>query len=258
MSELRLNVTLADRSVEVLWIAPRTAGGPTLVLLHEGLGSIGLWRDFPQALAERTGLAVLAWSRYGYGKSEVLDGPRQTDYLHREATEALPELLEAFNVEDPILVGHSDGATIAIIYAGSGLGEPRRLVLMAPHVFVEESNLEGIRGIVETFRSGDLGNRMAAYHHDPERTFFGWADVWLSPAFRDWNIEDGLPRIGAPTLLIQGRQDEYAGIEQIDAIEKGMTGAQVTRLLLDDCRHSPHFDQREKVLAAISDFIAST
>lgn len=257
MSELRVNMTAADRSVEVLWIPPRAAGRPTLVLLHEGLGSIGLWRDFPQALAERTGLAVLAWSRYGYGKSEVLDGPRRPDYLHREAMEALPELLEAFNIEEPILVGHSDGASIAIIHAGSGLSEPRKLVLIAPQVFLRESNIAGIRGIVETFRTTDLKSRMAAYHHDPERTFFGWADVWLSPEFRDWNIEDSLPRIRAPALVIQGRGDEYSGIEQVEAIEKGMTGAPATRLILDDCRHSPHFDQREKVLSAIAEFLAA-
>ena len=176
------------------------------MFLHEGLGSVGLWRDFPRTLADATGLPAFVYSRAGYGESDAAPLPRSVRYMHEEA-ELLPEILAAAGIDDPVLVGHSDGASIAIIHAGSG-GKARALVLEAPHVFTEPMGLRSIANAREAYERGDLRQRLAKYHQDVDAAFWGWNRPWLDPEFRDWNLEEFLPRIAAPVLVVQGEQDE--------------------------------------------------
>ena len=224
---------------------------PALVFLHEGLGSVRLWRDFPRRLAERTGQRALVYSRAGHGDSPVPEHDRTPAFMHEEALDVLPGLLENAGIENPVLVGHSDGGSIALIHASrhpvSGL------ILLAPHVFVEDVTVASIEEARETFATTDLGARMARYHRDPERTFRLWNDIWLAPEFRAWNIEDVLAGVTAPTLLIQGEHDQYGTLAQIDAIERGTSG-DVTRVVLD-ARHAPHLEAPEETLKAATDFL---
>jgi len=226
---------------------------PALVFLHEGLGSIKLWRDFPAKVAKATGRKALVYDRYGYGASDVLREEKVgVRFMHQEALEALPELLEATKIEKPVLIGHSDGASIALIYSGSH--EVNGLVVLAPHVFIEKFNLESIRRIRATFETTDLPQRFAKYHTDPRRTFYLWNDAWLDPAFETWNIEEYLPGITCPVLAIQGENDEYGTMAQLDAIRRQVKGP-CELLKLKDCGHSPHRDQPEKTLHAVLNFL---
>jgi pimeloyl-ACP methyl ester carboxylesterase len=236
--------------LEVVEFAARQAARPTLVLLHEGLGSVAMWRGFPAEVARVTGCRTVVYSRYGYGQSDVLEASRRPDYLHREAREALPELLAALAIENPVLIGHSDGGSIALIHAGSGF-EVAGLVVMAPHCFVEDLTIRGIEEAGRAARNTDLLDRLARFHRDSRKTFQGWNDIWLHPDFRAWNIEDVLPAIHCPIVAIQGVGDEYGTMAQIEAIARGATGAEVELLALADCGHSPHKDQPEAVIAAI-------
>ena len=231
-------------------------GAPTLVFLHEGLGSVALWKDFPARVAEATGCPVLVYSRAGYGRSSPAVLPRAPDYMHVEALTVLPALLDRLAIVDPILVGHSDGASIALLHAGSGKRPVRALVALAPHVFVEEMSIASIDEVRRQYETTDLREKLARRHADPDAAFRGWNDIWLAPAFRRWNIEACLPGVRCPLLLIQGRDDEYGSAAQLDAIE-GQVGGTVARLELADCRHSPHRDQPEATLAAIADFVAT-
>jgi len=228
--------------------------GPALVFLHEGLGSMGLWRRFPDDLVEATGRRGLVYSRAGHGRSDPLRERRTPDFMHHEAQATLPRLLDEVGVVEPILIGHSDGASIALIHAGAG-HRVSGLVLLAPHVFVEPESVAGIEAARVRFETTDLADRMARHHHDPHSTFRGWNDIWLDPAFRDWNIEDSLPGIRCPTLLIQGLDDEYGTLAQLEAIEKGLAGRS-ERLVLEDCGHSPHLDHPANVLRATTRFIS--
>ena len=227
--------------------------GPTLVFLHEGLGSLGLWRDFPRRLVEKTGLGAFVYSRAGYGKSDPAPLPRPVRYMHDEAA-LLPKILAEAGIEEPILVGHSDGASIAIIYAGQGNGA-RALILEAPHVFTEESGLQSIAKMRELYRTTDLREKLSRCHANVDAAFNGWNGAWLDPEFRRWNLEEFLPRIEQPVLIVQGKDDEYGTIKQVEAIERGANHVQ--SLLLDDCGHSPHRDQPEKTLEAMARFIRS-
>jgi pimeloyl-ACP methyl ester carboxylesterase len=246
-------LSVRGRSLEYRRIAA-AADGPTMVFLHEGLGSISQWRDFPDRIAAATGLPAIIYARYGHGQSDVLQQAHGVDFMHREALEMLPELLRSLGVERPILVGHSDGASIALIYAGSG--HPLRgLVAMAPHVFVEDISIAGITAAKQAFETTDLPQKLARHHRDPVKTFYGWNDVWLAPAFRGWNIERFLPAIKCPLLAIQGYGDEYGTMAQVDAIAR-QAGGPVEVLKLADCGHSPHKDQPEIVATSIIDFVA--
>ena len=245
-------VKVCGRSLEYQRINA-AADAPTLVFLHEGLGSISQWRDFPARIAAATGLPAIVYARYGHGQSEVLHQAHGVDFMHREALQSLPELLRALGIARPILIGHSDGASIALIYAGSG--HPLRgLVAMAPHVFVEDISIEGIVAAKQTFETTDLPQKLARHHRDPAKTFYGWNDIWLAPAFRSWNIENVLPAIKCPLLAIQGYEDEYGSMAQVDAIAR-QTGGPVEVLKLGDCGHSPQKDQPEIVVRAIVEFV---
>ena len=226
--------------------------GPTLVLLHEGLGSLGLWRDFPQKLSDRTGLGAFIYSRAGYGRSDPVPLPRPVRYMHDEA-ELLPELLRSAGISDPILVGHSDGASIALIAAGMGLSA-RALVLEAPHVFTEEGGLESIAKVRDLYIQSDLRARLARWHDDVDNAFHGWNGAWLHPEFRQWNLEAYLPSIPSPILMIQGLNDEYGSEAQLRAVARGAGGPTET-VLLPDCGHSPHKDKPEETLQAMAGFL---
>jgi pimeloyl-ACP methyl ester carboxylesterase len=230
-------------------------GAPTLIFLHEGLGSVALWRDFPAKLAHVSGAPAVVYSRLGYGDSDRLAAPRAVDYMHREAQETLPELRATLGLEDVILIGHSDGASIALIHAGSGHWPVRALILEAPHVFVEAISVDSIAAARDAYAATDLRRRLQRYHGDVDGAFRGWNDIWLDPAFRDWNIEASLPGVSCPVLAMQGADDEYGTLAQLDAIERGVAGP-FERLVLAHCKHSPHRDQEEKALAAMSGFIA--
>ena len=229
---------------------------PTLVFLHEGLGSVALWKDFPARVAAATGCPALVYSRAGYGRSSPAALPRAPDYMHVEALTVLPALLDRLGIEEPILVGHSDGASIALLHVGSGKRPVRALVALAPHVFVEDISIASIDEVRRQYETTDLREKLARRHADPDAAFRGWNDIWLAPTFRRWNIEGCLPGVRCPLLLIQGRDDEYGSAAQLDAIER-QVGGTVARLELADCRHSPHRDQPEATLAAIVDFVAT-
>ena len=231
------------------------SGRPTLILLHEGLGSIALWRDFPAKLAQTTGCPAVVYSRYGYGRSDALSAPRGVDYMHREALETLPELRAALGLDDAILVGHSDGASIALIHAGSGRWPVRAVVLEAPHVFVEDLSVASIEAARDAYATTELRQRLMRYHADVDSAFRGWNDIWLHPDFRAWNIEDVLPGVRCPVLAIQGADDEYGTLAQIDAIARGVAGP-FERLVLANCKHAPHRDQEPATLDAMARFIA--
>jgi pimeloyl-ACP methyl ester carboxylesterase len=243
---------VAGKSLDVLRL-PGTADAPTLVMLHEGLGSIGLWRDLPQRLHARTGCGILAYSRHGNGFSSPLEGPRDARYMHDEGLIVLPALLDRARVERALFLGHSDGASIALIFGGTYPERVRGMVLLAPHVFVEDRSLEGITAIAQSYREGPLRERLARHHRDVDRTFFGWNDIWLDGSFRDWNIEEYLPSIAAPVIMMQGRNDEYGTMAQLDAIERGLR-VRADRIELDDCGHSPQRDRPEAVESVVAAF----
>ncbi len=245
---------VAGERLEYLRLAPERPS-PTLVFLHEGLGSVAGWRDFPRGVCDRLGAPGLVYSRRGYGRSTPLDGPRGTDYLHREAWVVLQALLTELGIEAPLLVGHSDGGSIALLYAARH--SPRAIAILAPHVFVEDVTIAGIRAAREAWKQGKLREPLAKVHDDPDGAFFGWNDGWLEPAFRHWNIEAELPKIRCPVLAIQGYDDQYATMEQLDRIAAGVTSP--CRLLkLSACGHSPQRDQPEAVIAAIAGLYRQT
>lgn len=237
-----------------LW-GPSPETAPTLIMLHEGLGCVAMWRDFPAQLSAATGFGVLAYSRAGYGQSDPAALPRPLDYMTVEARQVLPQVLEKAGIRRCVLLGHSDGATIAAIYAGS-VFDPRvrGLILMAPHFFTEEMGLQSIKAAHEAFETSDLCVRLANYHRDPKATFYGWSDAWLHPDFRDWNVADVIDYLRIPTLAIQGRNDQYGTLAQIAEVET-RSYAPVETAILDNCRHAPHVDQPEATLAASCEFV---
>ncbi len=245
--------TIAGRDIEYRLFGKPGARPPRVVLLHEGLGCVEGWRGFAPALAQRLGEPVLAYSRYGYGRSQVLTHDRDVGFMHDEARHALPALLAHFGIAAPLLVGHSDGASIALIHAGLPGSRVAAVVAMAPHLFVEPVTLDAIRQARIAFDQTDLPARMARYHRDPARTFDGWCNTWLDPRFADWNIEAQVAQIRCPVLAIQGVADQYGTMRQIESIAE--LCAETELLRLDDCRHSPHLDQPERVLSAIARFV---
>lgn len=248
-------IAVHGRTLEVRTIAGQDPDPalPALVFLHEGLGSVSLWRDFPDQVSAATGLRAVVYSRHGHGRSEALAATHGVDYMHREALEVLPALLATLGVTAPLLVGHSDGASIALIHAGAGHAAAG-LVLMAPHVFVEDLSIASIARVRVTFETTEMAGKLARHHMDATGTFYRWNDIWLHPDFRGWNIEGGLGRIQCPVLVIQGEDDEYGTMAQPAAIAAGCAG-DVQRVTLARCGHSPHRDQPEATLAAVSGFV---
>ncbi len=235
---------------------PAPDQAPTIVMLHEGLGCVALWRDFPMQVAERTGMGVFVWSRQGYGRSDKVSLPRPLDFMTREALKVLPGILDRIGFRRGILLGHSDGATIAAIHAGSVSDHRvRGLILMAPHFFTEPMGLAEIAKAREAYETGDLKAGLAKYHRDPDGAFLGWCDTWLDPSFADWNVAEVIDYLRIPVLAIQGRDDQYGTLAQIDEIETRIYSP-VDIEILDHCKHAPFSEQPEQTLAAIADFTA--
>jgi pimeloyl-ACP methyl ester carboxylesterase len=257
MAERRRFVVAGGHRLEVVEGGEaRAVDAPTLVFLHEGLGSAAQWRDFPALLGERAGCATLVYSRRGYGRSEAVTLPRPLTNKHEEGELTLPALLDACEVRSCVLVGHSDGASIAIVHAGTERPacRVRALVLEAPHVFVEDVSVASIAAAREAFERGTLREGLAKYHDDPDGAFRGWNGAWLDPEFRRWNLEDYLPRIEVPVLVVQGEDDPYGTLAQVDAIDRGLPrGAE--RLILPACGHAPHRDQPDATLDAMVAFV---
>lgn len=228
-------------------------GRPVLVFLHEGLGSIGMWRDFPDALCAATGCPGLVYDRPGHGASSAVAAPRGPGFFLEEAVTVLPALLAACNIDDALLVGHSDGGTIALLHAGRF--PVRGLILEAAHVFVEQICLDGVAAARIAWRDTDFPLRLARHHGDNTGAMFhAWADMWSADWFRDWNLEPELPKVTCPVLALQGDADEYGTVAQLDAIAAGVSGA-VETVLVPGSGHSPHLQAREDVLSLMAEFV---
>lgn len=253
---MNTRLLVQGRAIEAQWWGDPLSERVPIVLLHEGLGSVAMWRDFPQLLAEHSNRHVLAYSRFGHGESDSPAMPHTIDFMHDEAR-LLPEVFEEAGIKRAVVVGHSDGGSIAIIAAAEFPSIIAGLVLEAPHVFVEDVSLASIDRMKRHWETTNLRDRLVRYHRNVDVAFQGWNDVWLDPAFRNWNLESFLSRITCPTMLIQGELDEYGTLKQIDAIKRQVAGA-VTSLVLKDCGHSPHRDQPHAVLKAIAWLVAQT
>ncbi len=249
-----MRLEIGEHRLEILDIAPQVSGRSPIVLLHEGLGCIAMWRDFPHALAEATGARVVAYSRYGYGQSTPLPAgtrnARNARFMHEEAIAIAPQVLSKMGIEKPFLVGHSDGGSIALLYAATFPNAVSGLVAMAPHCFVEAISVASISQARTAFETTDLPQRLGKYHRDPAATFYGWSDVWLSEPFRHWNITELLRAITSPVLAIQGEGDEYGTMAQIEVIQREIPAAKLLKLA--NCGHSPWKDQRDIVLNQIA------
>ena len=242
--------------LEYRWIGPGPEEAPTIVFLHEGLGSVSTWRDFPLRMVEATGWGALVYSRAGYGRSDPVPLPRPVEFMHAEA-KVLGGVLSATGVRRAVLFGHSDGASIALIHAGS---RPHSavagLILLAPHVFVEDLSLTSIAQMAGVYRTTDLRRRLARHHRNVDVAFWGWNRVWLDPEFRLWSIGEFLPAIRVPALVIQGEDDEYGTWAQVESIQ-ARSGGPVDVLKLPDCGHAPHAQHPDAVIAKARHFIAA-
>jgi pimeloyl-ACP methyl ester carboxylesterase len=244
-------------TIEYRWTDNAARNDPVMVFLHEGLGSVAMWKDFPDRLCERLGLRGLVYSRPAYGKStpRAPDERWQPDFLERQATEVLPALLSALGITRPWLFGHSDGGSIALLYAASHPQALRGAVVVAPHIFVEDISITSIAAARQAYLHGGLRERLARHHEDVDSAFFGWNEVWLSDAFRHWNIEMQLEAIRCPLLAVQGEDDEYGTMRQITGIRDRLPSTEL--LALPRCRHSPHRDQPEALIDAVAAFVRS-
>ena len=240
--------------LEYICVGPTPDIAPTIVLLHEGLGCVALWRELPQRLADETGYGVLAYSRAGYGGSDPASLPRPLDYMTREATETLSNVIDAAHLQNVVLMGHSDGATIAAIYAGSVSDlRVRGLILIAPHFFTEEGGIQAIREAGHRYENGDLRARLQRYHTHVDVAFRGWHDVWTAPAFVDWNVADCIDHLRIPVLAVQGNADPYGTLAQVEEIATRIYSPLETAIL-EGCGHAPHTENPDALMAAVVEF----
>ncbi len=248
-------ISAGGHKLEGACFGPAPSQAPTIVVLHEGLGCVELWNDFPQKLAKVTGYGVFAYSRAGYGQSDPAQLPRPIDYMTREALDVLPEVLDSICFEHGVLLGHSDGASIAAIYAGSVEdARVRGIVLIAPHFFTEETGLVSIAAIRRKYLEGDLRAKLEKCHRDPDNAFWGWNDAWMDPAFKNWNIEEVIDYLRIPVLAIQGAGDQYGTLAQIETLEEHLYSP-LDVVILDSCKHLPHREQPQKTMETIVDFV---
>jgi pimeloyl-ACP methyl ester carboxylesterase len=248
------SIDLGDQRLEYRMFGPRPDQAPTLVMLHEGLGCVGLWGDFPERLAAATGAGVFVYSRAGYGKSSTVPLPRPISFMHTEAQEVLPRLLDAIGFRRGILLGHSDGASIATIYAGSVQDHRvRGVVLIAPHFFTEDMGIASIVQARQAYETGDLRRKLARWHDDVDAAFHTWNDVWLNPDFRAWDITEQLAYIRVPVLIVQGRDDKYGTLRHLEVAQQECYCPVEVALL--DVGHSPHREAPAVTLQVVSDFI---
>jgi pimeloyl-ACP methyl ester carboxylesterase len=253
----RFTVNAGGRRLECSWHGPGPSVAPTLVFLHDGIGCAGTWRDFPFALADAVGCGAFVYTRAGYGGSEPVPLPRPLDYLQEEGDSSLPEVLDAAGVREAFLVGHSDGGSIALLHASTPRSEPRvrGLLLEAPHVFCEQVTVEAIERVRGEYLRGELREKLARHHRgNVDCAFWGWCGAWLDPGFRAWNIEERLPAVTVPALVVQGEEDPFGTLRQVESIER-RSGGPVRRLVLDRCGHAPHRERRDRTLAAMAGFI---
>jgi pimeloyl-ACP methyl ester carboxylesterase len=249
-----MSIVLDGRELETAWWGPGPDAAPTLVLLHEGLGCVALWRDVPEVLATATGCGVFAYSRFGYGQSDPAPLPRPMTYMHEEAS-LLPRVLAAAGVRHGILIGHSDGGSIAAIHAGSAADASLLgVVMIAAHFFVEELNVSSIESIRQAYEQGGLRQRLARYHRDVDMAFYGWNGAWLDPRFRALDLSGYLPRIRVPILGLQGADDPYGTAEQLRVLQR-LARAPVETRLIPGARHSPHLEAKAETLSAITTFV---
>ena len=246
--------TGATPCLEMQAWGPPPGSAPTIVLMHEGLGCIDLWRDFPLQLAHKSGFGVLAYSRIGYGRSSPYRQPWPLDYMRLEARDVLPQVLAAAGVQRGWLLGHSDGASIAAAYAGTAQDHRLMgLILIAPHFFTEAVGLAAIAGARFEYLAGDLRARLQRYHQQVDSVFHGWCDAWLAAGFRDWNLEEVLDYIRVPVLAIQGDADQYGTLAQIDVMQERLY-CPLQIELIPECQHSPHTEATESTLAIVAEF----
>lgn len=249
-------VEACGHRLEYLDIPAHQVRRPPLIFMHEGLGSVTLWRDFPARVAAATGCRIVAYSRCGFGRSSPRRTPYTPRFMHEEALEILPALRSALAIERPVFIGHSTGASMALIHAGDSRSDVAGLVVMAPLVFVEEFNLESIRAARNVYRTTEMRERLARHHDDVDAVFWGWNDIWLHPDFKSWTIAPDLNGIRCPILAILGEDDEYSTPAQVDALQRNaVNAASLDFLKLADCRHSPHRDQPDIVIEAITRFV---
>lgn len=241
--------------IEYEWVGTAGAEAPVMVFLHEGLGSVAMWRDFPARLCDAAALRGLVYSRPGYGRSTPRppDERWAPDFMHRQAHDVLPALLAQLWVQRPWLFGHSDGGSIALLYAAMFPDRVQALAVAAPHIFVEDITIANIEAAREAYLTTDLSRKLGRYHDDPDSAFWGWNDIWLNPAFRAWNIEEYLDDLRCPILAIQGEDDEYGTLEQVRGIQRRAPQTQLC--IIPRCGHSPHRDQPEIVIEALEAFL---
>lgn len=254
-----IKLDILGRQLNARWLRHKRPASPepVLVLLHEALGCIAMWKDLPAVLAQLTGCDLLVYERFGHGHSAPLpEAASGGDYLTYEAWQVLPELLRQCGIERPLLIGHSDGGTLALMYAARFPQQVAGVVSEAAHLFVDELSLAGIRAAKRTFKETRLLERLAKYHADPEPIFRRWTEIWLTPEFAVWSIEDLLAQIDCPLLAIQGEEDEYGTSRQVEALVAGVSGP-AQALLIPECQHIPHFQAQQTFLEAVSAFVAA-
>ena len=254
---MRERIVIGGTALEARWVGPRPPDAPTIVMLHEGLGSVAQWRDFPEQLAASTGYGVFLYSRAGYGGSDPVVLPRPLTYMHDEALDVLPRVLDAIGFERGILLGHSDGASIATIYAG-GVRDPRvlGLVLIAPHFFVEAVGLASIAEAKAAYETGTLRERLARYHGDNvDVAFWGWNRAWLDPEFEKWDIREYIGSIRVPMLIVQGSDDPYGTMAQVEAAQAA-SHSPVEVAVISGARHAAHIERAAPTLSAITAFVS--